>query len=181
MQVHALGPEDGTLARFEDRGGRFEEEEGFLRADVVELFDVVAFCVSAERSTYTTWVNLWRRRRRAVTLGDLEGTESIRIISTDTDNFAAAGRNATRGHFILKKKKLISLQLREKKRSHRLSLTPRQIPASIIITTNLAYSKSMRMLGTVRNFPTHSNLYDKKKNSKIQHYSSTSRYQINSY
>lgn len=43
MQGHALGPEDGTLARFEDRGGRFEEEEGLLGADVVELFDMVAF------------------------------------------------------------------------------------------------------------------------------------------
>ena len=103
MQVHALGPEDGTLARFEDRGGRFEEEEGFLGADVVELFDVVAFCViSSTFYLHTTWVNLWRRRRRAVTLGDLEGTESIRIISTDTDNFAAAGRNATRGHLYKK-------------------------------------------------------------------------------
>lgn len=43
MEGHALWTKDGTLARFEDRGGGFEEEEGFLGADVVELFYVVAF------------------------------------------------------------------------------------------------------------------------------------------
>lgn len=43
MEVYALGPEDGALACFEDRRGRLEEEERFLGADVVELFDVVSF------------------------------------------------------------------------------------------------------------------------------------------
>ena len=42
MEGDALWAEDGTLTRFEDRGGRFEEEEGFLGPDVVEFFDVVA-------------------------------------------------------------------------------------------------------------------------------------------
>ena len=31
--------------------------------------------------------------------GEMEGTESIQIVSTDADSFAAAGRNSTRGHF----------------------------------------------------------------------------------
>lgn len=55
MQGHAAGAEDGTLARFEDRGGRFEEEEGLLGADVVELFDMVACAYhgSAEPSSST--------------------------------------------------------------------------------------------------------------------------------
>ena len=43
MEGDALWTEDGTLARFKDRGRGFEEEEGFLGADVVELFYVVAF------------------------------------------------------------------------------------------------------------------------------------------
>ena len=42
MEGHALWAEDGTLAWFEDGGGGFEEEKGFLGADIVELFYVVA-------------------------------------------------------------------------------------------------------------------------------------------
>lgn len=67
MEIYALWAEDGTLARFKDRGGRFEEEEGFLGADIVELFYVVSLGVSG-------------------------------IISSDADNFAAIGRDATSGH-----------------------------------------------------------------------------------
>ena len=43
MEGDALWTEDGTLARFKDRGGGFEEEDGVFGADVVELFYVVAF------------------------------------------------------------------------------------------------------------------------------------------
>lgn len=46
MEVYAFRAEDGAAAWLEEGGGRFEEEEGFLRADVVELFDVVASAVS---------------------------------------------------------------------------------------------------------------------------------------
>ncbi len=61
MEIYALGTEDGTLARFNDRGGGFEEEEGFLGADVVELFDVVAFAYQLD----VFLVNLGRRQQRA--------------------------------------------------------------------------------------------------------------------
>ena len=46
MERHAPGAEDGPLAWFEDGGGWLEEEERFLGADVVELFDVVSLGVS---------------------------------------------------------------------------------------------------------------------------------------
>ena len=49
MEGDAPWAEDGAPARFEDRGGRFEEEEGFLGPDVVEFFDVVALGESAGR------------------------------------------------------------------------------------------------------------------------------------
>ena len=42
MEGDAPWAEDGALPRFEDRRGRFEEEEGFLGPDVVEFLDVVA-------------------------------------------------------------------------------------------------------------------------------------------
>lgn len=47
MEVYALWAEDGALARFEDRGGRFKEEERFLGPDIVELFYMVSWDVSA--------------------------------------------------------------------------------------------------------------------------------------
>ena len=55
MEVHALWAEDGASAWFEDRGGRFEEEEGFRGADIVELSDVVSFGVSAGGPLSQPW------------------------------------------------------------------------------------------------------------------------------
>lgn len=67
MEVYALGPEDGALACFEDRRGRLEEEERFLGADVVELFDMVSFGGSAGASGSTLGADSGER------LGEREG------------------------------------------------------------------------------------------------------------
>ena len=140
MEVHALWAEDGALAWFENRGGRFEEEEGFLGADIVELFDVVSLGVSAGGSESTLGADSGER------LGEMEGGRSIRIVSTNADNFAAICRDTTRGHC-----DRIRIQYFQCKFAEKLSLTelvvayvsnrgkrvfaPRQILASITITT----------------------------------------------
>ena len=89
MQRHAPGPEHGTLAPFEDRGWRFQEEEGLLGPRVVQLFDVVSWAVSAGG------------------LGSLPGVKTaeggvgrwcVRVVPSDADDFAAIGRDAARGH-----------------------------------------------------------------------------------
>lgn len=67
MEVYPLWAEDGALAGFEDRGGWFQEEEGFLGAGIVELFYMISFGVSAGGAKST----LGRRQRRAV--GEREG------------------------------------------------------------------------------------------------------------
>lgn len=92
MEIYALWAEDGTLARFKDRGGRFEEEEGFLGADIIELFYVVSLGVSAGNSKSTLGADTGER------LDEMDTEWSIRIISSDADNFAAIGRDATSGH-----------------------------------------------------------------------------------
>lgn len=92
MEIYALWAEDGTLARFKDRGGRFEEEEGFLGADIIELFYVVSLGVSAGISKSTLGADSGER------LDEMDTEWSIRIISSDADNFAAIGRDATSGH-----------------------------------------------------------------------------------
>lgn len=46
MEIYALWAENGALAWFENRGGRFEEEEGFLGADIVELFYMICIVSS---------------------------------------------------------------------------------------------------------------------------------------
>ena len=86
VEVDASGAEDGTPARLEDRGGRFEEEEGFLGADVVELFYVVAFRV------YQLDVFLWLTLYAESVLS--EGEKSIRVVPSNADYFAAIGRDA---------------------------------------------------------------------------------------
>lgn len=45
VQVRALGPQDGTAIRKENRGGGLEEEKGLLGLGVVQLGDVVPFMV----------------------------------------------------------------------------------------------------------------------------------------
>lgn len=47
MEIYALWAEDGTLAWFENRGGRFKEEEGLFGAGITELFYMTALGVSA--------------------------------------------------------------------------------------------------------------------------------------
>lgn len=93
MEVYALWAEDGTLAWFENRGGRFEEEEGLLGADVVELFYMISLGVSAGDSKSTLGAD------SGDGLGETKGKKSIRIVSSNTDDFAAIGRDATRSHF----------------------------------------------------------------------------------
>ena len=92
MEVYALWAEDGTLAWFENRGGWFEEEEGLLGADVVELFNMVALGVSAGDSESTLGAD------SGDMLGETKG-KSIRVVSSNTDDFAAIGRDARRSHF----------------------------------------------------------------------------------
>ena len=43
MQIRALGSQDRTRARRQYRGRRLQEEKGFLRSDIVQLLDVIAF------------------------------------------------------------------------------------------------------------------------------------------
>lgn len=69
MEIYALWAENGALAWFENRGGRFEEEEGFLGADIVELFYMISLGVSAGVSKSTLGADsgewLGRPRRKA--------------------------------------------------------------------------------------------------------------------
>ena len=93
VEVHALGPEDGVVAGFEDRGGGFEEEEGFLGADVIKLFYVVAFVYQLGDFRSTLGADSGGR------LGERRGdVKSIRIVSSNANGFAAIGRDATSNH-----------------------------------------------------------------------------------
>lgn len=95
MEGCALGAEDGTLARFKDRRGGFEEEEGGFGADVVELFYVVSSGVSAGGSKSILGADGRGRR-----LGEMEERRGalIRIVSSNADDFATIRCDTTRGH-----------------------------------------------------------------------------------
>ena len=91
MEVYALWAEDGALTWFKNRGGRFEKEEGFLGACIVKFFNVISLGVSAGGSQSTLGADSGGR------LGGRE-ERSIRIVSSNADNFAAICRDTTRGH-----------------------------------------------------------------------------------
>lgn len=136
MEVYAFWAEDGTLAGFKNRGGRFKEEEGFLGTDIVELFYMVSSGASAGGFKSILGADSGER------LGEMEGERSIRIVSSDADNFAAINRDIRKGH--LDRTSIECLRCKFSKwllemedfvvSFHRGKSVPHQILASITIT-----------------------------------------------